>query len=81
LTIALPAASEPAAQPLRPPGTQEAVFFAAAFKGPDVDALRELLESGDVKPVVEKRYERGEVADALRCLGEGHAPGKIVINV
>ena len=44
-------------------------------------ALRELLESGKVKPVVEKRYELREVADALRYLGEGHARGKLVINI
>lgn len=62
-------------------GSQKAVFFIAKFNRPDMDALRELLESGNVKPVVEKRYELGEVADALRYLGEGHAQGKIVIHI
>jgi NADPH:quinone reductase-like Zn-dependent oxidoreductase len=62
-------------------GSQKAVFFMAKFNKPDMDALRELLESGNVKPVVEKRYELGEVADALGYLGEGHAQGKIVINI
>ena len=62
-------------------GSQKAVFFVAKFNKPDLDALRDLLESGNVKPVVEKRYELGEVADALRYLGEGHAQGKIVINI
>ncbi|HMJ00395.1 MAG TPA: NAD(P)-dependent alcohol dehydrogenase [Gaiellaceae bacterium] len=62
-------------------GGQKAVFFVANFNRPDLDALRELLESGQVKPVVERRYELGEVADALRYLGEGHAQGKIVISV
>jgi NADPH:quinone reductase-like Zn-dependent oxidoreductase len=62
-------------------GSQKAVFFIAKFNRPDMDALRELLESGNVKPVVEKRYELGEVGDALRYLGEGHAQGKLVINV
>jgi NADPH:quinone reductase-like Zn-dependent oxidoreductase len=62
-------------------GSQKAVFFMAKFNKPDLDALRELLESGKVKPVVERRYELGEVADALGYLGEGHAQGKIVINV
>ena len=62
-------------------GSQRAVFFVANFNRPDLDALRELLESGKVKPVVEKRYELGEVADALRYIGEGHAQGKIVIKV
>jgi NADPH:quinone reductase-like Zn-dependent oxidoreductase len=62
-------------------GSQMAVFFIAKLNSSDVDVLRELLESGKVKPVVERRYGLGEVADALRYLGEGHAQGKIVINV
>lgn len=62
-------------------GDQKAVNFMAKFNRPDMDALRELLEAGTVKPVVERRYELGEVADALRYVGEGHAQGKIVINV
>jgi NADPH:quinone reductase-like Zn-dependent oxidoreductase len=62
-------------------GSQKAVFLIANFNGPDLGVLRELLESGDVKPVVEKRYELGEVADALRYMDEGHAQGKIVIDV
>jgi len=62
-------------------GSQKAVFFVAKFNRPDMDALRELLESGQVKPVVERRYELGEVADAFRYIGEGHARGKIVISV
>jgi NADPH:quinone reductase-like Zn-dependent oxidoreductase len=62
-------------------GSQTAVFFVAKFNKPDMDALRELLESGQVTPVVERRYELGEVADALRYIGEGHARGKIVISV
>lgn len=62
-------------------GSQRAVFFIAKLNEPDLAALRELLESGSVKPVVEKRYELGEVADALRHIGEGHAQGKLVISV
>ena len=62
-------------------GSQRAVFFVANFNGPDLAVLSELLETGKVKPVVEKRYELVEVADALRYMGEGHARGKIVIDV
>ena len=62
-------------------GSQKAVFFVANFNGPDLAVLSELLETGKVKPVVEKRYELVEVADALRYMGEGHARGKIVIGV
>lgn len=62
-------------------GSRKAVFFVAKWNKPDMDVLRELLESGNVKPVVEKRYELGEVADALRYMGEGHAQGKLVVNI
>jgi NADPH:quinone reductase-like Zn-dependent oxidoreductase len=62
-------------------GNQKAVFFVAKLNREDMAVLRELLESGKVKPVVEKRYELGDVDDALRYLGEGHAQGKLVIGV
>jgi NADPH:quinone reductase-like Zn-dependent oxidoreductase len=47
----------------------------------DMEVLRELLEDGKVKPVIDRRYELSEIADALRYLGEGHAQGKIVLAV
>ncbi len=62
-------------------GSQRAVFFIAKFNKLDMAVLRELLEAGKVKPVVERRYELSEVADALRYMGEGHAQGKLVITV
>jgi NADPH:quinone reductase-like Zn-dependent oxidoreductase len=62
-------------------GRQKAVFFIAKWNKPDMDVLREMLESGNVKPVVEKRYALGEVADAIRYIGEGHAQGKLVIHI
>jgi NADPH:quinone reductase-like Zn-dependent oxidoreductase len=40
-----------------------------------------LLETGKVKPVVDRTYELSQVRDALRYLGEGHARGKIVITM
>jgi NADPH:quinone reductase-like Zn-dependent oxidoreductase len=62
-------------------GSQKAVFFIAKFNKPDMAVLRELLEAGKVTPVIDRRYELSEVADAFRYLGEGHAQGKIVITV
>jgi NADPH:quinone reductase-like Zn-dependent oxidoreductase len=62
-------------------GSQRAVFFVAKPNGPDLDVLRELVESEKVKPVVERRYELAEVADAIRYMGQGHVRGKLVITV
>ena len=60
---------------------QKVVFIIAKFNRPDLETLAGLLESGKLKPVVEKRYELSETADALRYMGEGHAQGKIVVTV
>ena len=62
-------------------GSRKAVFFIASWNRQDMDIVRELLETGAVRPVVERRYELTEVADALRHMGEGHARGKLVITV
>jgi NADPH:quinone reductase-like Zn-dependent oxidoreductase len=62
-------------------GSQRAVFFIAKTNRADMEILRELLESGKVRPVVDRRYELADTADAFRYLGEGHARGKIVVTV
>jgi NADPH:quinone reductase-like Zn-dependent oxidoreductase len=62
-------------------GSRKAAFFVAKFTSEDIDALRELLEAGKVKPVVDRSYPLSEIADAFRYLGEGHAQGKVVITV
>ena len=56
-------------------------FFIAKFNRPDMEVLRELLESGKVKAVIDRTYALSETADAFRYLGEGHAQGKIVVTV
>ena len=62
-------------------GSQKAVFFIAKTNRADMEILRELLETGKVKPVVDRKYELAETADAFRYLGEGHARGKIIVTV
>jgi len=47
----------------------------------DLVHITELIESGKVVTVIDKRYALSETAEALRYLGEGHAKGKIVITV
>src|SRR5436190_7491014 len=62
-------------------GSQKLVFFIAKFNKPDMNVLRELVESGKVVPAIEKRYELSDVAAALRYMGEGHARGTPVVTV
>ena len=60
--------------------SRKVVFFIAKLNKPDLAVLRELLEAGKVAPVIDRRYELSESADAFRYLGPGHARGKIVIS-
>jgi NADPH:quinone reductase-like Zn-dependent oxidoreductase len=47
----------------------------------DLLLLRDLLESGDVMPVVDRIYALSEVPEAIRYLRNGHARGKVVITI
>jgi len=55
--------------------------FMANINPKDLTFVKELLETGKVKPVIDRRYKLSETAEALRYLGEGHARGKVVITV
>ena len=46
----------------------------------DLSILRELMETGKVKPVIDRRYSLSEVPEAIRYLEEGHAQGRVVIT-
>jgi NADPH:quinone reductase-like Zn-dependent oxidoreductase len=61
--------------------SQKVTFFLASITKADLLVLQELLEAGTVTPVIDRRYGLGEVADAFRYLGEGHAQGKVVVSV
>ena len=43
--------------------------------------LVELCQAGKITTVIDRRFPLGEVPEALRYLGEGHAKGKVVVTV
>jgi NADPH:quinone reductase-like Zn-dependent oxidoreductase len=45
----------------------------------DLDFLKDLLASGKIVPVIDRRYPLGETPQALRYLEEKHTRGKVVI--
>ncbi len=61
--------------------SQKVSFFIAQFNREDLSILRDMIEAGKIKPVVEKVYPLAQVVEAMSHLGTGHAQGKIVLNV
>jgi NADPH:quinone reductase-like Zn-dependent oxidoreductase len=62
-------------------GKKVVVLFIAKLNGPDLETLGELVESGRVKPVIDRRYDLTRVAEALGYLDEGHSIGKVAISI
>ncbi len=62
-------------------GSKKMGFFVMKPNKKDLVFMTELLEAGKVKPVIDRRYKLSEVPEAIRYLEEGHARGKVVINL
>ena len=62
-------------------GGQRFVRFTAKLKREDLVVLKELLEAGNIAPVIDRRYPLSELADAMRYFGVEHARGKVSITV
>jgi NADPH:quinone reductase-like Zn-dependent oxidoreductase len=62
-------------------GSQKMGNLLAKPNQQDLAFIKELLEAGKIKPVIDRYYPLKEVADALRYLEEGHAQGKVVITL
>ncbi len=61
--------------------SQKMVPMLAKTRKEDLVALKDLIESEQVTPVIDRRYELSEVSEAIRYLEEGHTQGKTVISV
>jgi NADPH:quinone reductase-like Zn-dependent oxidoreductase len=49
--------------------------------GQDLAILAELFEAGQVVPVIDRRYPLNQLPEAMWYLEEGHAKGKVIIEV
>jgi NADPH:quinone reductase-like Zn-dependent oxidoreductase len=62
-------------------GKKPVKFFVAKIDRPNLQALADLLESGELKPAIDRTYELTEAQDAFRTFGEGHVRGKLVLTM
>jgi NADPH:quinone reductase-like Zn-dependent oxidoreductase len=62
--------------------SQKFRFFIARLNHDDLALLADLMQSGKVTPVIDRTYKSlSEVPDGIRYLDQGHARGKVVVNV
>jgi NADPH:quinone reductase-like Zn-dependent oxidoreductase len=61
--------------------SQKFLTFMAKSNKEDLTIMRELMATGKVTPVIDRRYKLSEVPEAVRYLEEGHARGKVIITV
>jgi len=60
---------------------QKMGMMMAELKKSDLTILGDMMQSGKVKPVIDRTYKLSELPEAIRYLEGGHARGKVVITV
>src|SRR6202022_4384180 len=66
---------------LSPFVSQEMGMMRADTSQKDLTILADMMQSGKLKPVIDRTYKLSEVPEAIRYLEEGHARGKVVITL
>jgi len=69
------------AQILSPFVSQKFGMILAELNHKDLTILGDLMQSGKLTPVIDRRYKLSEVPAAIAYLEQGHARGKVVISV
>jgi NADPH:quinone reductase-like Zn-dependent oxidoreductase len=59
---------------------QRLTMYVSRHRQADLDALNQLIEAGQVTPVIGQTYQLSDAPAAIRRLAEGHAQGKLVIT-
>ncbi|MEI1278176.1 NAD(P)-dependent alcohol dehydrogenase [Leptospira venezuelensis] len=62
-------------------GSQKIIAASSEPNQKDLIFLSELMRSGKIKSVIDKRYKLEEVPKAIQYVEQGHAAGKVIISV
>jgi NADPH:quinone reductase-like Zn-dependent oxidoreductase len=60
---------------------QRLLGITAEERKDSLEQIAQLIEAGEVTPVIDRIYPLADAAEAVRHLEEGHAAGKIVVTI
>lgn len=60
-------------------GSRKLILVGAKVTKKDLATLGELMKTGRVAPIIDKRYSLRELPEAIRHVETGHARGKVVL--
>lgn len=62
-------------------GSRKIRFLAAKPSQKDLDFIVMITNEGKIRPVIDRRFPFDKAPEAIRYIGEGHAGGKVVVNL
>lgn len=62
-------------------GGRKMRFLAAKQSPKDLEFIIKLVETGKIKPIIDRVYPLQQTAEAIKYLSQGHARGKVLIAI